>query len=324
MEKVRVYVGEDARVTAADRTLAVVARNLALDAAAAQLFEALRTAELPAILLKGPVTARWLYASGELRAYSDIDVLVPPERIRSHEQVLRDLGFHKLRMDWFVGDGQAISWKRGDDVFVDVHTSLWGASVPGDRQWAIAQARADHMDLAGTQVPIPDLATKAFLVATHVAKDGSGKPKPMEDLQRALTRLSLEDWRLAAALAADLGGTDAFSWGLRLTERGGAVAEALGLPEVVDAEMILRNENSGRLSRWFFKDHKGLRPKLRLLVGAVAPTPFAMKVRYPVARRGRAGLVAAYLFRPFHLLWWGVTSLPYWMEARRRARRGAD
>jgi hypothetical protein len=46
---------------------AVAARALVLDAAAVECVSALREAGIRAFLLKGPVTARWLYPDSALR-----------------------------------------------------------------------------------------------------------------------------------------------------------------------------------------------------------------------------------------------------------------
>ena len=54
------------------------ANALLLDLAAARASAALRDAGIRAILLKGPVIARWLYDDGSERNYGDVDLLVAP------------------------------------------------------------------------------------------------------------------------------------------------------------------------------------------------------------------------------------------------------
>jgi hypothetical protein len=55
----------------------------------------MRDVGVPAILLKGPSVARWLYPAGG-RAYADSDLLVPASEFSRAEKVLRSLGFTEL------------------------------------------------------------------------------------------------------------------------------------------------------------------------------------------------------------------------------------
>jgi hypothetical protein len=60
--------------------LARVLQALEQDLVTAEVVTALGAASVPAILLKGPTFARWLYAPGETRGYADSDLLVPRDR----------------------------------------------------------------------------------------------------------------------------------------------------------------------------------------------------------------------------------------------------
>lgn len=176
-------------------TFLTAARDLALDATAASVLHRLRDDGVPALLLKGPVTARWLYHRDELRRYGDIDVLVPRTHLTRAESVLRALGFVQQRVDRFdAPESRNCVWQRaGDQATVDLQTGFWGASAPLQRQWDVFSRRPEELKLAGVYVDIPGSAARAFQVALHAAKHGTAAPKPMEDLRRAIARLSRDE-----------------------------------------------------------------------------------------------------------------------------------
>jgi hypothetical protein len=59
--------------------------------------------------------------------------------------------------------------------------------------------------------------------------------------------------------------------------------------------------------------------RLRLVAGEIAPSPGFMRAWQPVARRGRTGMVAAYAWRPFWLMWKSPRGAAAWARARRAA-----
>src|SRR5215210_1545693 len=82
------------------RSLAPAVRALALDAMGLAVLEALESAGVEAILLKGPALEYWLY-EGHERRYADIDVLVGPDSFAAARDVVRKSGFtkHHLYVD---------------------------------------------------------------------------------------------------------------------------------------------------------------------------------------------------------------------------------
>ncbi len=72
------------------------ARSLRLDLAP-RFVLALEAESINSLLIKGPATALHLYAEDpSLRAYSDIDVLIPADRLDAATAVLDRLGFHSI------------------------------------------------------------------------------------------------------------------------------------------------------------------------------------------------------------------------------------
>src|SRR4051812_14272817 len=70
---------------------------LGLDAATAELVNALDRRALTCVILKGPVVAHWLYADDpSRRTYRDVDVAVDPGVFEDAESVLAELGYRCL------------------------------------------------------------------------------------------------------------------------------------------------------------------------------------------------------------------------------------
>src|SRR5438874_1310085 len=119
------------------------ARRHSVDYVTTEVVGALRRAGIRAIVLKGPVFARWLYRDGSIRTYDDSDVLVASGDVAAASDVLRDLGFEPL-----VEPSEAYSasrtpaharcWARGgmEGDLVDVHSSLAGADADQQVVWA--------------------------------------------------------------------------------------------------------------------------------------------------------------------------------------------
>src|SRR5690606_23599357 len=68
-------------------------RTLLIDGTTREVCRSLAAHDVPALLLKGPVTARWLYDVGETRRYRDTDLLISPSDATAAERVLARLGF---------------------------------------------------------------------------------------------------------------------------------------------------------------------------------------------------------------------------------------
>jgi hypothetical protein len=63
------------------------------------------------------------------------------------------------------------------------------------------------------------------------------------------------------------------------------------------------------------------RARLRLLWAELLPSPAFMRLWSPLARRGKRGLLCAYLWRPLWLLWHLPAGLRDLARARRSIRR---
>ena len=293
-----------------------------VDDQTARVMAALDAARVPALLLKGPAIARLLYTDDEKRFYGDTDVLVAPHAFAAAERTLRELGYARIvgdRTAELIGH-HASPWCRpGSELAIDLHRTLTGVRADVDELWRSLWEHSTCMDLQQTAVRVPAVPALALHVALHAAQHGTARELSMRDLEHALGRLDTAEWRRAAALAERVDAIDAFGVGLRLLPAGEALAAELGLPPnrwrnatlraMAAPSMTLKVERLGVTP--------GARAKARLLLGWAVPAPDFMRVSSRVARKGRAGLLLAYLGRPFAIAGRIVPAVRAWRRAAR-------
>ena len=278
---------------------------------------------IPAVLIKGPAIAAWLYP-GEGRLYADTDLLVRAIDWERAEAVLEGLGFIEdpgVRDHARIGGAGSAPWERPrDGAVVDLHRSVFGlGGAGGDEVWAAFAAGEETLAVAGATVRVPPLPARLLHIALHAIQHGAeAKPKPMLDLERAVERAPEPLWREAAALAARLGAAPEFAAGLRLTPAGARLAARIGASADPSIRATLRvgrvpmAEGFGQLAAT-----SGLLAKLALLREELFPGVAFMRWWTPLARRGRRGLLAAYAWR---VLWLAARAPAGWLAWRRASR----
>ena len=296
--------------------LAPAIAALQLDVLAAEVVTELRAAGVRPILLKGPALAAWLY-EGELRPYGDVDLLVEESRMGAAEEVLSGLGFTYGQPGWRE---LAHSWKRPNGKTVDLHRSLVGVGAPPATLWQELSGEVEALRVGGIEVEALRPPGLALHVALHAAQHGGeGHRKPLEDLDRALERADEGCWREAAELAERVEAIPAFATGLRLKPSGTDLADRLGLSADRPVEVALHAAPQRELvlGLEYLATADGLRARLRFLGRKLFPPAAELRRDSALARRGHAGLLAAYLWRPLAML----PRLPGAIVAWRRARR---
>jgi hypothetical protein len=316
-----------------------------------EIVRSLEADQVPTILLKGPVIARWLYGSaGQTRGYGDIDLLVPSEKLDDAVGTLRRLGFdyafasavereatsHALvltsRPERSPPPVHALDI-RG--VAVDLHWTLHGVKSAPEVVWDELEATAETIEILDTPIRIPGEAARALHVALHAGASRSSRRslprndaqaayfrRPLDDLEHALDLVKEPVWRAAGELAARLDAVPLFTSGLSMDRRGEELAERLGILDAGDVDARLRAAAAPPLSFGIrrLRSTRGLRARARLLVRELFPTPSFMRVWSPIARRGRLGLMLAYVYRPF----WLAVKLPGAVVAVARASRDTE
>jgi hypothetical protein len=295
---------------------------MAVDVVTADVVTALRRAGIESILLRGPAIARWLYAEGEPRAYQDVDLFVEPVKRTEAEGVLARLGLVHRQAGFAPGESveHASEWMcRRPSVVVDLHRGIEGVRAEPVELWMTLSSGSRRIDVAGVSADVPGEPALALILALHAAHHGRHGGKLLEELSRALKRVRLDTWQEALGLAERLEAVPSFAAGLRLLPEGAALAERLGLSDVVDREVALRAAGAHSTAIGFARlaATPGVRAKLALVARKVVPTPAFMRHWSRAARRGRLGLAVAYLWRPIWLLLHLIPAGVAWLRAKR-------
>ena len=296
-----------------------------LDAVTAEVTAALSAHGVRSVLLKGPVTARWLYPDDlASRHYRDVDLLVPPHGHAEAEAVLAGLGFERSYEERLDGEVElhGHEWRRAsDDAVVDLHHSLhFLEDQPAELVWRTMAESTVAFEVGGATVQAPSLAWRTLNVVLHASPEGPPERQSWTDLARALDVVDDELWRQAKELAEGLGVETAMGAGLRLLPPGVDLAGRLGLPDRPPTSFVLRQASAPQTVRSVARlaELAGLGQKARYVGQKLFPPPAFLRQWSPLASRSRTGLVAAYALR----LVWSLARLPLalagWVGLRRR------
>ncbi len=291
----------------ADPSFRLMRRKVMLDRLAAEIAGAFETEGIETIVLKGPVLARWLYP-GELRQSCDSDLMVAPERWAHSAEVLERMGFRSWGLVPLSADPGGTDFRRGEDV-VDLHYAIPGLFGDPSAIWDSVLARSEPQVIGGAELRVLDRTAALMHVALHAGHHANLVGyQPFEDLRRAIACASEHQWCRAVELAREYDGIGAFAAGLQRLPEGKELAKRLGLSDARSFRYRLRREGdwvAEEISA-LFSSNVGARRKLTTLIAEFFPQPEYMRQRSRLARRGKSGLVAAYVWRPF----WAIGQLP--------------
>ncbi|HEX4364847.1 MAG TPA: nucleotidyltransferase family protein, partial [Solirubrobacteraceae bacterium] len=194
-----------------DARLNPVVHRLRVDTWAADAVTALRARGINAVLLKGPVIARWLYADDPSeRRYQDVDLLVSPADQAATREVLVELGYELQGgiMPELDEPHARVFERHTDGAEVDLHRVLHGMEgVPTERVWRTVMMHTETLRVGNVEVATPDEPLRALHLVLHTSfRDGPGT-RAWADLQRGLEMIELATWEQAVALARSLGVT---------------------------------------------------------------------------------------------------------------------
>lgn len=200
-----------------------------LEAMAASVARRLDAEGLRHLVLKGPVTNRWLYGGPDKRAFGDIDLLVDPVRLRDADDVLVAMGFdnfHRHQLGVYRPQHES-TWSRGSHV-LDVHTRL--AGVPARRAeeaFRLFYEARESLVLHGQQVWHLDEPARCLHLALHVAQSRRDE-RALNDLELGLHK-GASAWQAAAELAQQIEAVPAFRHGLGRLPTGRTMLRHLSL-----------------------------------------------------------------------------------------------
>lgn len=301
-----------------DPSFRLMRRKVMLDRLAAEIAGAFEAHNIETIVLKGPVLAGWLYP-GELRQYSDSDLMVAPERWAQATEVLQRMGFDSWVLRPLFVDPGGTDFQRGEDI-VDLHHAIPGLFGDPSAIWNSVRNRSERQWIGGAELCVPDQTTVLMHVALHAGHHANLVGyKPFEDLRRAIARANEQQWRQAVELAHEYDGIAAFTTGLKLLPEGQELAKKLELGEVYSFRYCLRLQDnlvaeeitamlSLNVSMW---------RKLTAVASEIFPQPEYMRRWSPLARHGKPALAIAYIWRPL----WTISQIPGALRAICRVRR---
>jgi hypothetical protein len=312
--------------TNVDAAFAKKAWSCYVDQVTAAVTTQFETHGVASILLKGPGFEALLYDVTDGRFYRDTDLLVQLRDQARAEHLLVESGFVRIDRDE-PALGPAPKYARTfrrecDGAIVDLHCRLSGAAAPPEQVWLILCGHVTSLEVGGRPVSVLDDAASAFLVALHSAHHGTGRPKTLTDVEHAVARLDRPTWERARSLADVLGASEPFAAGIRLTRAGDELADSLGLERPASVAMWLKT-NPRTYGAWALdqvSQNGTARGQLAALGTIVLPSPVVMRTFFPLARRGRRGLMLAYLLRPARLAVHAGPALCDLVRARRALR----
>ena len=218
-----------------------------------------------------------------------------------------------------MGLPHAVQYYRDTDgASVDLHRAPSGAAVAPAVVWHVMSRHTETLPVGGRPVAVPTLPVRALIVAFHASQHGAEVDKPIEDLRRALERADDDVWREAGDIAAEMDATAAFTLGLCLLPEGRHLATRLGLADERLARAAVASESTARVTLGLDRlaHTPGVLAKIGLLRRELVPTRDFMRWWSPLARRGPAGLAAAYVWR---VVWLTRQLIPS-LLLRRRTR----
>lgn len=296
---------------------------LAADAVTAEVVSAMHAQGLRPLLIKGPTVTKWLYESRIDRPYGDTDLLAAPSEIRAVERILRLLGFREGPSSAFSAPlSPGREWIRDrDGAIVDVHQTIYGASVAGATVWEVLSERTEDMWLKDVRIEMPSEAGRALLLGLHAFHHGP-QGHVVRDVDRAAKILRFEVWEEAAQLAARLDATDAFAEGLRLSRAGALVADQLGLGGgTARSALLSQPAPTTDLGYALYLDEMAsmpVRERIRFMLSRLVPSSRDLRW-WRDAERFKGPLVAAYFVRLWRMGRRTAGGFKILVRARRRS-----
>jgi hypothetical protein len=300
-----------------------VAIELLLERASVDAMRELRRAGVRSILLKGPLQQHWLEPAGPSRVSTDVDLLVASAQFGVAEEALASVGFSRaVALPVEEGREHGSVWVAEGEAAVELHWTLVG--MDEDKAWDVLSDETESVTLMGETVEIPNEGARCLIIAVHAAQHGIGEHVIFNDLERALVVAKPEAWQRAFELATRVGAWNPFAGALSLTSRGLEYLDEFHAPlPTLDEREALSLLTPAPTSRGFYylSRQAGVRAKAAFILTKLAPSPVFMRLRYPFARRGAAGLGLAYGYRLLWLLRWSLPGLRSWRQAQRLASK---
>ena len=192
----QLHLGEEALQHLRDRHDVAMAQSLRIELMALRISEAFTERGIRHRLLKGAALARSIYDDPSLRAFRDVDLLVPSDSLDDAVALLKREGASRLQAELRPGFDRRFAKSvtmRLNDVEIDVHRLL----APGPfGVWMRANdlfVVKEHVHIAGTAVPTLDVTDHFIHACYHVAL-GQKDPALANLVDVALLSHDRVDW----------------------------------------------------------------------------------------------------------------------------------
>ena len=278
-------------------------RNLLLYKELARVLAALETAEIPALVLKGPVLAATVYEHIGLRPITDLDLLVPEAQLAAAiETTVRGLRYSPYGgPQWTAGVLQLLSPEAnffgGEHLplRVELHWTLLGAEAGRYRPPAVwFWEHTETVALPEARVTLLQPAAHILYLAAHYVFRHRGAQERLIwlcDLRQLIECQSERwDWDELARNAQALGWSAAVQVALQDTQDrlgkvvpGGLLERLARDADPQAARLIARRADPHQTRTMRLWDRlSGIPwwPRLRLLAAALVPNPEFMHYRY--------------------------------------------
>jgi len=277
------------------------ALRLRVDSWTAEVVGAMRARGIRPVLLKGPVTARWLYGVRAAdRVYCDCDLLVGPEDTAGARALLPDLGFRVQEHELIEVDEHhaRIFLRPGDGANVDLHRTLHGMErLAPERVWAMVRRHLVQMDVGGATVDVPDPVLRTLNVALHLGPADGPASKPWQDMELALEQVEHTIWRAAVGLARELEIEHELAARIRRLDAGARLADRYAITtRGSEYYNLVGAVTTGRVSPSVYtvsrlRSQPTHRARIAYAVAKLFPPSEQLRRQHALARRGAAGLL---------------------------------
>ena len=305
------------------RRRAATAADLVVEGITKEVVEALGAADVPHIVLKGPLLRARLFPEGDPHVSADVDVLIAPHAWSAAEVELAGLGYVPLLLDIIPGDrpNHARPYSRAPgEPSVDLHRTLLGADAPASVVWSVLEGETETTTLGNTTVRVLNHPAQLMHVALHASQNGPADSRTLRYLARCIELSEEQEAADALRTANAIGATDAFALGMSLVPAGHELNRVLGITpsrSVLSELRAASAPNTAHAVEWF-ATRMTYRDRAGFVLHKVFPPAAYMASSYPGAH-SRGGLLLAY---PARWLWL-ARELPPSLRAWRRARRSS-
>ncbi len=187
-------------------------RNVFLAAELSRILVGLAAAQVEAIPYKGPALAAQAYSDLTLRAFEDLDIVIPQGRLPAAHAAMRELGFTP-RYPWLHETAASRSFMPGEyayqdaagRVFVEIHTERTLRHFPQPPDLDGFFSRSVAVNVGGRELRTFAPEDQLIFLAMHGAKDFWERLVWIADIAALLRAAPNLDWHTATYRAESTG-----------------------------------------------------------------------------------------------------------------------